>query len=72
MANSDIPFEERLPVSSYELIDQLDAAYPHQCVRPGQTFEQAHREAGKRELIDALLEARAEELETEALDSTQE
>lgn len=57
--------EDELPdfatMSAYQLIDMLDAAYPHQCIAPGQTLELAHRYAGRRELIDELLRAKIDE-----------
>lgn len=44
-------------MSAYQLIEALDAAYPHQCILPGQPEWQAHRDAGRRQLIDELLTA---------------
>lgn len=48
-------------MTAYQLIEHLDAAFPHQCIKQGQTAESAHRYAGQRELIDLLLSAMAAE-----------
>lgn len=48
-------------LTAYQLIEALDAAYPHQCILPGQPEWQAHRDAGRRQLIDELLAAKREE-----------
>lgn len=48
-------------MSAFQLIEALDAAYPHQCILPGQPEWMAHREAGRRQLIDELLAAMREE-----------
>lgn len=45
-----------LPYTSEALIKGLDEAIPHRCIRPGESQEEAHRYAGKRELIDFLLQ----------------
>lgn len=44
-----------IPRESVGLINALDGAYPHRCIGRGQPPEEAHRYAGKRELIDMLL-----------------
>jgi hypothetical protein len=44
-----------LPVYAEELVRLLDERFPPKCIGKGQTPEQAHRYAGKRELIDHLL-----------------
>ena len=45
---------KNLPVTSTELIEALDALYPPRCIGPDETPIEAHRYAGKRELIDGL------------------
>ena len=54
---------DRLPPLTVQLLKELDAAIPPRCITPGETLEAAHRYAGKRELIDALLRALEEERE---------
>ncbi|MDR3473422.1 MAG: hypothetical protein P4M09_17320 [Devosia sp.] len=50
-------------MTAYQLIDMLNAAYPHQCIQLGQSETSAHRYAGRREMIDELINAKiAEEL----------
>jgi hypothetical protein len=49
-------------MSAYQLIDMLDAAFPHQCILPGQGLDQANRYAGRRDLIDELRLAKEAEL----------
>jgi hypothetical protein len=51
-------------MSAYDLINALDAGYPHECIKLGQTTESAHRDAGRRELIDNLVLAMRAELKT--------
>lgn len=46
---------EALPYSVETLIERLDEEFPHRCVRPHESPEEAHRYAGKRELVDFLL-----------------
>jgi hypothetical protein len=48
--------ELSFPMNSGELVRWLHAAYPQECIKPGQTLEDAHRYAGKRELIDELID----------------
>jgi len=56
------PDFEFMPPASYELIDWLSSKYPERSIRKGQTLEDAHRYAGARELVDRLIEQRAEEI----------
>lgn len=42
-------------VAARDLVLALDRTYPHECIRPGEKLEEAHRRAGKRELVDELL-----------------
>lgn len=58
MNSDDIDFAT---MSAYELIAMLDAAFPHQCIQKNQTEIDAHREAGRRELIDELVTAMNDE-----------
>ncbi len=44
-----------IEMSAKELIQTLDHEYPPMCIHKGESLEDAHRRAGKRELIDALL-----------------
>lgn len=53
--------EQLLAVYSFDLIEALDRAYPKRCIQPGESLEDAHRYAGKRELIDELLELKREQ-----------
>jgi hypothetical protein len=52
--------DRKLPPYSTDLIDQLDALFPERCIREGETLEQAHRHAGKRDLINFLRQLRDE------------
>ncbi len=54
-----------LPRDSYELIDLLDRSFPHRCIGQCQPEIHAHRYAGARELIDALVQIKREDLEGE-------
>lgn len=63
---------DEIPRDSYELIDALNAAYPHRCILPGETLESAHRYAGLRQLIDGLLELKREEQQLAAEESAQD
>jgi len=47
---------EDLPALSTSLIEELDLLFPPRCIRLNETLEQAHREAGKRELVDFLVQ----------------
>lgn len=49
-------------MTAYQLIEMLDAAYPHQCILPHETEAQARQRAGRRELIDDLVLAMNDEL----------
>jgi hypothetical protein len=51
-ADADLSF----PKLATDLVKELDAIYPSTCIRLGQSVEDAHRYAGKRELIDELIE----------------
>ena len=44
-----------LPFDTRELLRELNATFPARCIRKGETLEDAHRYAGKRELIDYLI-----------------
>lgn len=50
-----------LPASSNELVQELDIRYPATCIGEEETLRQADRRAGKRELIDWLLELQKKE-----------
>lgn len=52
---------DKLPETVYELIQKLDADHPPYCIRRGESLEDAHRRAGRRELIDMLVYLRDEE-----------
>jgi len=47
--------EMYLPVYAEELVAKLDEWFPPKCIGKNQTPEEAHRYAGKRELIEHLL-----------------
>lgn len=55
-----------LPSTVTGLIEELDKLYPHRCIQPGQSETDAHRYAGRRELIDEL-KARLDATEKKAL-----
>jgi len=38
-----------------DLVDELNERYPHKCPTPKQSWEEAQRYAGKRELVDDLI-----------------
>lgn len=46
---------EALPVLAADLVERLDEEFPARCIGPTQTPEAAHRYAGKRDLIDFLV-----------------
>lgn len=52
-----------IPYDTKVLIAELKAAYPHRCLLKGESIEDAHRYAGKVELIEEL-EAWMRETET--------
>lgn len=56
MNTADDTYAEQLPRDSFDLIALLDTMYPHQCIRPNEAPEAAHRYAGVRELVDELIE----------------
>lgn len=60
MDTSDKPISV---MSAIELIESLDAAYPHHTILKGQSLEDAHRYAGRRDVIDELLSVLAMEKE---------
>jgi hypothetical protein len=43
---------------THALLDELDKTYPAKCIAQGESLEDAHRYAGRRALIDQLLERR--------------
>jgi hypothetical protein len=51
---------EHIPLYSDDLIKQLDAAFPPKCIGVQDRMEEAHRYAGKRELVELLLRLNAE------------
>lgn len=53
-----------LTMSAYDLIDELDRLYPQRCLRKGEALEDAHRYSGARDLIDELVQMKAEEITT--------
>jgi len=54
---------ERIPPSSYALIDALNTEFPERCAQPGQSMDDIQRAAGRREVVNMLLRLRAEETE---------
>jgi hypothetical protein len=46
---------DQIPPLSVHLIEALAKAYPARCIAPGQHPEDAHRYAGKVELVQGLL-----------------
>lgn len=46
---------ERIPFHSADLIHLLNEAFPVKCIGPQDRIEDAHRYAGKREVVDLLL-----------------
>ena len=61
--------EGLMPDRTVDLIKTLDEGYPHECLRPGETLESAHRRAGARELIDELKAWWDETIEVEIQES---
>lgn len=43
-----------LPAFSVDLVEELARLFPARCIRPGETPEEAHRYAGKVELVEFL------------------
>jgi hypothetical protein len=37
-----------------ELLEVLDTLFPERCIRPGMSLEEAHREAGTRQVVEKL------------------
>lgn len=50
---------DKLPSYAVDLIDELDKYVPHRCIGASQSPEDAHRYAGKRELVDFLVRLKA-------------
>lgn len=46
---------QKLPQTAVELVKELEASTPARCIRPNESLEDAHRYAGRRELVDSLL-----------------
>jgi hypothetical protein len=46
---------QTLPLYAEELVEELSKTFPPRCITPGQSLEDAHRYAGKRELVEFLL-----------------
>lgn len=44
-----------LPAMSRDLIAALNEAFPARCVRPGESMEDAHRYAGRRDVVEFLI-----------------
>ena len=44
-----------IPTFSTDLIKELDEKFPPRCIGSKESLEDAHRYAGKRELIETLL-----------------
>jgi hypothetical protein len=62
-----MPDLERLPIESQDLVAHLDRLIPPRCISPNETPEQAHRYAGKRELVEYLLVLAEEGRDTDNL-----
>jgi len=54
--------EEYIPETSYELIDHLAEIYRPRCILPNETPEEAHRFAGAVDLVNQLLDWKANEM----------
>jgi len=50
-------------LSAYELVAFLDRAFPHVCIKEGESEIHAHRYAGARDLIDQLVQQVQDESE---------
>lgn len=46
---------DKLPVYATDLVRELNASIPPRCVGSDESMQSAHRYAGKRELVEALL-----------------
>lgn len=44
-----------LPMYSFDLVDELDRAFPPRCIGENESPESAHRYAGMRAVVDKLL-----------------
>ena len=44
-----------LPPTVFEMVEQLDEAYPHQCADPKDSFQEIWMKAGERRLVDNLI-----------------
>ena len=51
---------DRIPLLATDLIKQLDAAFPAKCIGPTESLRDADRYAGKREVIEFLMQRDAE------------
>lgn len=51
---------DRIPVLATDLIRALDEAFPAKCIGPAESLRDADRYAGKREVIEFLLQRDAE------------
>lgn len=58
---------DALPLDSQELVERLDKLFPARCIQPGESLEDAHRYAGKRDLVEALLYIAARQRDTSNL-----
>lgn len=47
---------KNIPPYSRDLVNLLDKSIPHRCPAHGEDVEKVHRYAGKRELVDLLLD----------------
>ena len=54
-----------IPDRSYDLIDRLAEIYVARCILPNETPEEAHRYAGAVDLVNQLIEWKANELGVE-------
>jgi len=50
-----------LPHDTGTLVDYLNELFPPRCIRKGESLEDAHRYAGKRELIEYVMMRYTEE-----------
>ena len=53
---------EDLPTASYDLIEFLVEMYPHRCIRPGESVDEAHHYSGKVQLVSELADWMRREL----------
>jgi hypothetical protein len=52
--------ERKLPANSLDLIKELDDLFPPKCIGIGEKLDDAHRYAGKRDVIEFLQKLVAE------------